>query len=142
MIKTAIRIPSAIQLHILEYSGFCPRYGSAVYGKAVSFDAKRRSFDAERPSVVREQSSLRSGCEPFGSRANLRPSVAAELRSGCEPFGSRANLRPSVAAELRSGCSRRCHTYDNHKLDTCAKCDDFLCEQNGTSYGYLATLTL
>lgn len=49
MIKIAIRIPSAIQLYILEYSGFCPR----------------------------------------------------------------------------------CHTYDNHKLDTCAKCEDFLCEQNG-----------
>ena len=49
MIKTAIRIPSAVQLYILEYSGFCPR----------------------------------------------------------------------------------CHTYDNHKLDSCAKCDDFMCEQYG-----------
>lgn len=30
-----------------------------------------------------------------------------------------------------SGYCLKCHIYDNHKLETCAQCDGFLCEQNG-----------
>ena len=30
-----------------------------------------------------------------------------------------------------SGYCPKCHTYDNHTIDSCDHCEDFLCEQNG-----------